>query len=66
MDRDEPDAGGRYSVVVNQEQQYSIWPEGKSLPKGWSAAGRTGSREECLAHIKETWTDMRPASLRGS
>ena len=67
MDRDEPaEAEGRYTVVVNQEQQYSIWPEGKALPKGWSAAGRTGSRAECLAHIAEVWTDMRPASVRAS
>jgi MbtH protein len=64
MDREEPEAEGRHTVVVNREQQYSLWPEGKPLPKGWSDAGRTGTRAECLAYIKEVWTDMRPASLR--
>ena len=55
-----------YDVVVNHEEQYSIWPEGRELPKGWRKAGKTGSKDECLAHIKEVWTDMRPLSLRKS
>ena len=54
----------RYVAVVNHEEQYSIWPEGRELPAGWSDAGKRGSKDECLAHIKETWTDMRPLSLR--
>jgi MbtH protein len=54
----------QYQVVVNEEEQYSIWPAGKPLPAGWRAAGRKGSREACLAHVKEVWTDMRPLSLR--
>jgi MbtH protein len=51
-------------VVVNDEEQYSIWPAGRELPAGWRRDGFTGTEEECLAHIEETWTDMRPASLR--
>lgn len=53
-----------FSVVVNDEEQYSIWPDGKSLPSGWRATGMSGTREACLAHIAEVWTDMRPRSLR--
>ncbi len=53
-----------YNVVVNHEEQYSIWPEYKQMPLGWRAAGKTGSKQECLAYIKEVWTDMRPLSLR--
>ena len=53
-----------YSVVVNHEEQYSIWPEYKAIPKGWQAVGKTSKKEECLAYIKEVWTDMRPLSLR--
>jgi MbtH protein len=51
-------------VVINEEEQYSIWPEFKTLPHGWRAAGKSGTRSECLAYIREVWTDMRPASLR--
>ena len=53
-----------HAVVVNDEEQYSIWPQTRDLPAGWRPDGFTGSEEECLAHIEETWTDMRPASLR--
>jgi uncharacterized protein YbdZ (MbtH family) len=53
-----------YRVVVNLEDQYSIWPDGQQCPSGWTATGPSGSKAECLAYIKETWTDMRPASLR--
>lgn len=53
-----------HAVVVNDEEQYSIWPAERELPAGWRAAGFTGTEEECLAYIDETWTDMRPASLR--
>jgi MbtH protein len=54
----------RYIVVINHEEQYSIWPEYRELPLGWFDAGKHGSKEECLAHIAEVWTDMRPLSLR--
>jgi len=54
----------RYEVVVNHEEQYSIWPEGRDLPLGWRLAGKAGSKAECLAYIEQVWTDMRPLSLR--
>ena len=54
----------RFKVVVNQEEQYSIWPEDRDMPAGWSDAGYAGSKEDCLAHVDEVWTDMRPLSLR--
>jgi len=53
-----------YTVVVNHEEQYSIWPVYRELPPGWKAAGKSGLKSECLAYIKEVWTDMRPLSLR--
>jgi len=53
-----------YKVVVNHEEQYSIWPEYKETPSGWKGAGKVGLKAECLAFIKEVWTDMRPLSLR--
>ena len=53
-----------YKVVINQEEQYSIWPADREFPIGWRAAGKQGTKEECLAYIKEVWTDMRPLSLR--
>ena len=53
-----------YKVVVNHEEQYSIWPEYRENPAGWSDAGKVGAKAECLAYIKEVWTDMRPLSLR--
>jgi MbtH protein len=53
-----------YKVVVNHEEQYSIWPAHRELPLGWNEAGKSGTKEECLAYIKEVWTDMRPLSLR--
>jgi MbtH protein len=53
-----------YKVVVNHEEQYSIWISSLELPAGWRAVGKAGTKAECLAHIKEVWTDMRPLSLR--
>ena len=53
-----------YKVVVNDEEQYSIWPADRELPLGWHDVGKSGTKEECLAYIKEVWTDMRPLSLR--
>jgi MbtH protein len=54
----------RYDVVVNDEDQYSIWPVEAPMPEGWREAGFRSTREECLGHIREVWTDMRPLSLR--
>ena len=53
-----------YEVVMNHEEQYSIWLKGRDLPAGWSYVGKSGQKAECLAHIEEVWTDMRPLSLR--
>jgi MbtH protein len=53
-----------YQVVMNHEEQYSIWPSDRELPLGWNAVGKQGSKAECLAYIEEVWTDMRPLSLR--
>ena len=53
-----------YNVVMNHEEQYSIWPADRPLPVGWSAVGKSGPKDECLAYIQEVWTDMRPLSLR--
>ena len=53
-----------YQVVLNDEEQYSIWLVGRALPAGWRAEGTQGSKEQCLAHIATVWTDMRPLSLR--
>ena len=53
-----------YKVVVNHEEQYSIWPSYRENPLGWRDEGKTGLKAECLAHIAEIWTDMRPLSLR--
>jgi MbtH protein len=53
-----------YRVVVNHEEQYSIWPVDREIPAGWRDGGKTGPKADCLAYIKEVWTDMRPLSLR--
>ena len=53
-----------YEVVMNHEEQYSIWPADRENALGWRDAGRSGTKAECLAYIKEVWTDMRPLSLR--
>jgi MbtH protein len=54
----------QYKVVVNHEEQYSIWPADRAVPAGWNETERLGSKEECLAYVEEVWTDMRPLSLR--
>ncbi len=53
-----------YKVVVNEEEQYSIWPAQREIPAGWKEAGKQGKKAECLAYIEEVWTDMRPLSIR--
>ena len=64
MSQEEREDTTVYNVVVNHEEQYSIWPTGREIPLGWREAGKSGTKEECLAYIKEVWTDMRPLSLR--
>ena len=53
-----------YDVVVNHEEQYSIWPTNRKIPTGWRPVGKQGTKSECLAYVKEVWIDMRPLSLR--
>ena len=64
MSWDEEEADATYYVVVNHEEQYSIWPSYKEVPGGWSTVGEIGNKEKCLSYIKEVWIDMRPLSLR--
>jgi uncharacterized protein YbdZ (MbtH family) len=64
MDADEIDDKTVYRVVVNHEEQYSIWPLDRALPRGWNAEGKEGTKGECLDHIEKVWTDMRPLSVR--
>jgi MbtH protein len=64
MSKDERDDNTTYKVVLNHEEQYSIWPADRANPLGWNDAGKTGTKQECLDYVKEVWTDMRPLSLR--
>lgn len=64
MMRDEQEDTTIYKVVVNHEEQYSIWPADRENPLGWRDGGKSGLKKECLEYIKEVWTDMRPLSLR--
>jgi MbtH protein len=64
MSRDEREDNTIYKVVVNHEEQYSIWPADRENALGWNDAGKSGTKAECLAYIEEVWTDMRPLSLR--
>jgi MbtH protein len=63
---DEEEDNRIYTVVMNHEEQYSIWFANKNIPKGWREVGKQGMKAECLAYIEEVWTDMRPLSLRKS
>jgi len=60
----EKNDGTSYKVVINHEEQYSIWPADRENPRGWKDVGKSGTRSQCLAYIEEVWTDMRPMSLR--
>ena len=64
MNNSDREDGIIYRVVVNHEEQYSIWPVERENAPGWRDAGKSGTREECLAAIEEMWSDMRPLSLR--
>lgn len=64
MSNENNQTGAMYEVVLNDEEQYSIWPADKALPLGWTKAGKQGSRESCLEYIKDVWLDMRPLSLK--
>ena len=64
MNVEEEEDNTVYKVVVNHEEQYSIWPVDRENALGWNDAGKSGLISDCLAYIKEVWTDMRPLSLR--
>jgi MbtH protein len=58
------DENATFQVLVNDEGQYSLWPAEKEVPAGWQPDGTSGTRQECMDHVDEVWTDMRPRSLR--
>lgn len=64
MASDEKEDTRLYKVVVNDEEQYSIWFADRKLPAGWRACDKQGTKRECLEHIEIIWTDMRPLSVR--
>jgi MbtH protein len=64
MNTDDSEGKANYKVLVNHEGQYSIWPAERDNPIGWSDGGKSGLKADCLAYIKEVWTDMRPLTLR--
>jgi len=66
MTQEEFEESQIYKAVVNEEEQYSIWPVDRANPLGWRDTGKSGTKRECLQYIKEIWTDMRPLSLRQS
>ena len=61
---EEFDDARSYTVLVNAEEQYSLWPQDLAIPAGWRAAGKVGTKQECLDYVRSVWTDMRPLSLR--
>ena len=60
----EDDDSSIYIVLINDEEQYSIWFADRQPPLGWREVGKEGLKSDCLAYIKDVWTDMRPLSLR--
>jgi MbtH protein len=64
MSNYDTDPSREFEVVVNDEEQYSIWPADREIPAGWRAVGICGRKADCLRRIDELWTDMRPRSLR--
>lgn len=64
MNQDQNEDTNLYQVVVNHEEQYSIWPADREPPSGWREIGKRGLKQECLDYIKDVWLDMRPLSLR--
>ena len=64
MNREDTEDTTIYKVVVNHEEQYSIWPADRENALGWRDAGKSGLKSQCLEYIKEVWTDMRTLSLR--
>jgi MbtH protein len=64
MSVEDNQVGTANEVVINDEEQYSIWPVGKALPLGWKSVGKQGCKASCLEYTKKVWLDMRPFSLR--
>jgi MbtH protein len=58
------DENGQFYVLVNEEDQHSLWPAFAEVPAGWRVAFGVAGRQECLTYVEENWTDMRPRSLR--
>ena len=58
------DENGKFRVVVNEEEQYSLWLDGMEIPRGWTDCGVSGDKKTCLEYVGKVWTDMRPKSLR--
>jgi MbtH protein len=58
------DSGDKHVVLINEEEQYSLWPTGRAIPDGWSIVHGPATKQACLTYVEETWTDMRPKSLR--
>lgn len=61
---DEAEDTRTYTVLINAEEQYSLWPQDLAIPAGWRCVGKVGSKQECLDYVQSVWTDMRPLSLR--
>lgn len=64
MPRRDDNVEPTFNVIINEEEQYSLWPTERELPAGWRTVGVSGTKQKCLDYIQEVWTDMRPASLR--
>lgn len=64
MSIENQDSKTLYEVVSNNEGQYSVWPSGKAIPLGWNKSGEQGCKDKCLEYIRNTWSDMRPCSLK--
>lgn len=60
------DENGIFQVLVNDEEQHSLWPTFKEVPQGWRAVFGPAGRQECLDYVDANWTDLRPKSLRDS
>jgi MbtH protein len=64
MYSDEEDVSQTYIVLVNDEEQYSLWPSQKDIPAGWNSVGVSGSKAECMEYVDKVWTDITPLSVR--
>ena len=58
--------GDEFKILVNEEEQHSLWPSAQPIPDGWKQTGPTGSKQECLDWIKQNWTDITPLSVRAT